>query len=382
MSEEGIDVINDAPSKGEDTETVSAASAADGLQSPAIQLLVDQNDDALASAQENDASDQPYTLDVDDSRAIDACTEESESDDNDRYFDIRTNPASLYPYIIGKEPWPHPERLSKHFQEAIRQFYMSLPEGGFGKSCGWEHRNSDDSQPDNLHSCLKIVESENFPDPLRPVAEKFLEFYMGHVYPFNCRLENILEQQIQAENYIDTVRGKWYLSALYNLPCYGTYGTPLALSVRWKAGLVRPNQFFLIQTALRIVMDFAQDWIGKCIPSPLELIDDIDRRDTTLFWYSRLLDFFSDERFRSERIESLMVRYLADDTLSMEVVDGLERANATFLQLSKEAWDPENFERRKWFGQEDYKDRLPALFDYSDPLPPTFHKFIVSQRRP
>ncbi|RPA85912.1 hypothetical protein BJ508DRAFT_411539 [Ascobolus immersus RN42] len=358
MSEQ--DAIIDAPSKGEDIETVPTGGTVGGSQLSAVQLLdeasgkepsndrgdsdASEEDDALALVQENDASDLSKKMDEEDpDRASGAFAEEADSEydwDEDpdyRTLDIRTDERylhdkeTLYPYIIGKRVWPHPERLSQHFKDTIREFYISLPQDG--ELSAWEHFNynykfiTSSEDATNLYSCLQILhDSDLFPDPLRAVIEEYLEVYIQQVYPYLQRMYEAHKERVLGDRNGTWFVAKWYIQPLLVLADYGYsefyYDGFRGLPERWKAGLVRPQQFFILETVLRAVMRFITAWVKNDIPTPSQLQKHVDRRDYTVYQYSAILAFFSDSsRFRSERLELLLVRYLTEESEN-NAVDG------------------------------------------------------------
>lgn len=125
---------------------------------------------------------------------------------------------------------------------------------------------------------------------------------------------------------------------------------PTVVAERWKAGLLRKEQVTLVEISIRKLMiqqytllecfraGVDPAWLKKFRPPAQFQLFDVPEYKTVMevFWnqfkrvfnrnQSLLKGLLCNERFRSHRLEILLLKYITEDGVNWEVVRGLEKA--------------------------------------------------------
>ncbi|RPA86536.1 hypothetical protein BJ508DRAFT_411220, partial [Ascobolus immersus RN42] len=104
------------------------------------------------------------------------------------------------------------------------------------------------------------------------------------------------------------------------------------IQARWKAGLLRGGQVLVIETLLRKLLLELTALLGERTDSIetvrlVEMERAIDRADRAI------KHFFGNARFRSERLEVLLVKYLGEPEVNTDVVRGIEIAQRKYEDI-------------------------------------------------
>lgn len=187
--------------------------------------------------------------------------------------------------------------------------------------------------------------NRNCPPQFRQIIEDCTLFYLNTLYPFTTnpfgqkcrnhrswiRLSHILRDlggpMLNFRTFRDYDRDErsYFQIRQYELE-------PPLIWKRYDSGLMREQQIQLLILVVRTMMDRIrllchtansqiefmklEDWTRTMMQIDLELI----RTNRSIHI------FFGNERFRSERLELLLTKYLLEDDINMEVVKGLESA--------------------------------------------------------
>ncbi|RPA78711.1 hypothetical protein BJ508DRAFT_153862 [Ascobolus immersus RN42] len=179
-----------------------------------------------------------------------------------------------------------------------------------------------DTHDEGSNDCL-------FPPPLRGVLQDCLLFLIRCLQPYMAR--------IGMKNYgnktkYDQVDSRKKLFGILDEFGAVSYSSRLVHSMReseaniirrWQCGLLRAEQFEL----LRIMVSKMLEEVGTLL-----IMEDVnyvkeEQRYTEMYrvlhraWLS-VFKFFGDERFRSERLEKLLIKYLAEEDVNWDVVRG------------------------------------------------------------
>ncbi|RPA76665.1 hypothetical protein BJ508DRAFT_181887 [Ascobolus immersus RN42] len=179
---------------------------------------------------------------------------------------------------------------------------------------------------EDLYNALIYVEVR--PDPklqlysLHLLMEQYTLFYMNFVLP--TFIQNMSEAEHVKLDSFDKFR------IAYFAPFFSTrYDGMIILKARQEAGLLRTNQVRLVECILRATMDVIKKWQAQVEERNEDT--DVSEITSTLFGLCEILNFFTDEQFRSERLEVLLVRYLSEvDDINIEVINGLEKAEKNY----------------------------------------------------
>ncbi|RPA76654.1 hypothetical protein BJ508DRAFT_181773 [Ascobolus immersus RN42] len=255
----------------------------------------------------------------------------------------------IYRYICGREDWPSSSLFSDAFETAITNFYQSVTpelleyEMGGGS---WI----------TLQVVLDVFFDRSYPTQLRNVTEEYLTLFMVELSPLLKSLPHSPspEEECQEEyegNILAGKPGQWlwaasqvYLTYIFShvAPSEG-FRVAVHLQSRFEAGLLRDNQAHLVEIVLRLVMGVAKAWVLEVKPRHIEHLNGLRYWSSTevkdavqvlkddLDQFHYVFAFFRDTRFRSERLEVLLVRYLRQlHDINMEVVEGLVSAEREY----------------------------------------------------
>lgn len=129
------------------------------------------------------------------------------------------------------------------------------------------------------------------------------------------------------------------------------YSPEMVVASRWKAGLLRMGQVRLIETVLRGCLESINLMIkvenrGELSDTEFEVVRLREIARVCHRTKETIVRFFGSERFRSERLELLIGRYLEEEGVNWEVVRGVDvaqreaeaRDKTMAFRLSVESW--------------------------------------------
>ncbi|RPA75776.1 hypothetical protein BJ508DRAFT_331785 [Ascobolus immersus RN42] len=162
-----------------------------------------------------------------------------------------------------------------------------------------------------------------FPPQLRGLVEECLLFYINALFPY----------------FSEQLGKPWYdfddsydprLTFINILDAFGGLvdrRIGIVISQRWRNGLLRDGQVQLLIILCRKML--VQLWALVCIPAEevneefLRVAEIMRAMERT---WKAICKFFGNERFRSERLENLLLRYLDEEEVNWDVVRGMEKA--------------------------------------------------------
>ncbi|RPA71490.1 hypothetical protein BJ508DRAFT_367733 [Ascobolus immersus RN42] len=166
----------------------------------------------------------------------------------------------------------------------------------------------------------------SYPPPLRQVIEECLLFYQHTLHPYFGEEESWETSEGLCGLTYGRIMSK-YVDMLYRLGSLKSQES--IISERWAAGLLRNSQVEILQIILRMLL--------KQISAILAIsgIDETVRLDRLTSVCTQTDDYFMkcfivSRRFRSERLEVLLLKYLAEENVNWDVVEGLEEAQRVY----------------------------------------------------
>ncbi|RPA76315.1 hypothetical protein BJ508DRAFT_379543 [Ascobolus immersus RN42] len=161
------------------------------------------------------------------------------------------------------------------------------------------------------------------PPPFREVLEELVELYIDTVFPF---FNNIGHAKLSSQR---DPKSTYHLMIEIICERHTT-----VLRQRWDCGLLRQGQVRLVEIAVRAAMTQVQSILDVVVSRPMSdqdlLLDStakIQEMMRVCIRTTESLDlFFASKKFRSERLELLLLRYLKQEDINWTVVRGVEAA--------------------------------------------------------
>ncbi|RPA77354.1 hypothetical protein BJ508DRAFT_417089 [Ascobolus immersus RN42] len=98
---------------------------------------------------------------------------------------------------------------------------------------------------------------------------------------------------------------------------------------RWESGLLRNTQVALIEGTIKTMVDEFR----SVLESDNEVLQRLFMFGGALGFYRTAIDIFTGQRFRSERLELSLLKYLADDEPpNLLVINGVEKATKSYFE--------------------------------------------------
>ncbi|RPA80609.1 hypothetical protein BJ508DRAFT_362467 [Ascobolus immersus RN42] len=191
-----------------------------------------------------------------------------------------------------------------------------------------ERQLSNTTTPNEYNGSLRTIIQylEEIPPDLRPSVHRHVALYCHRLDPFLFNTHWAANQS-QCTEVLKTEVEDLYL---YRIPKLWSPTSQLAR--RHRAGLLREEQVQLLVTAERA---FA-DELGAIIDTKVDAGTDSTLRSLTKVYicvtrYWLLLSkFLLSEQFRSEALESKLLKYLGEEEVNEELLEKLDRANWEF----------------------------------------------------
>ncbi|RPA79322.1 hypothetical protein BJ508DRAFT_141911 [Ascobolus immersus RN42] len=168
--------------------------------------------------------------------------------------------------------------------------------------------------------------------PLVPAFQKHLQFYCDYLEPFLHRYSERAENQpdptfgvrpTTSDDGVTLFTGIAYEIYLRYIGCIHFLAT-FKFRRRHEAGLMRDSQLAIVRIALRSHEDTLKALIEKDAPGGRALVEVLSE---ILRHRNLVLRFIGSQEFRSERLETLLMRYLGEDGVDMELVKTLDEIN-------------------------------------------------------
>ncbi|RPA76656.1 hypothetical protein BJ508DRAFT_330908 [Ascobolus immersus RN42] len=294
----------------------------------------------------------------------------SQEFEDSRRIIIYDERSESYQCFMGKKPWREQPRVSQKFQKAVLE-YFSNPETII------PYELDSDDWTENLLSAATTLnglssKKSEIPDPLLPACEMFLLFYITDLLPYlqslhpHCKSlgaslgwRDIISQNInrlplngnsrvgelkdQPEvQHLSRMRKMLALHCRLIISGLGKHDG--CLNQRWRAGLLRLEQVALLEQVLRACVANTAAWIdGEVTQQDSKSANTVqwdgfdDRgwrqwRDRH-FLLEKTLTFFQDGRFRSDRLEKLILGYLPQPEVNTSIVDGIALAEKDLTKI-------------------------------------------------
>jgi hypothetical protein len=169
--------------------------------------------------------------------------------------------------------------------------------------------------------------------PLHESIEAFLKFYFDEVSPFITKLQEHSSQD-QIKHYSGISQSHYHITFTFRtvLAVYLQRGS-YSVHRRYEVGLLRMQHIELLKVVLKTLM-----LDSKAIIRNVEELDENARSQLNLravVWElslagiraRKLASFFASGQFRSERLELLLMKYLEEDGVNMEIVKRLDEVD-------------------------------------------------------
>ncbi|RPA75464.1 hypothetical protein BJ508DRAFT_418129 [Ascobolus immersus RN42] len=152
---------------------------------------------------------------------------------------------------------------------------------------------------------------------LRQTAAEYILFFFQELYPY-LKSPTTKNRTCEMESLLSTITSGYVRIQYTCVWLYTISEVDASTHERWEAGLMRIEQVGLIKQIIKAAMDEARAIIR--LGGGVEEL-------TEAGWSTRhLLAFVTSNRFRSERLEILLLRCLGHDDINWKVVDGVRRA--------------------------------------------------------
>ncbi|RPA78703.1 hypothetical protein BJ508DRAFT_153828 [Ascobolus immersus RN42] len=175
---------------------------------------------------------------------------------------------------------------------------------------------------------LRSPTNYSYPPPFYDIINEFATFYITDLYPYFYLL-GIPKLDLSLND---------PRAACVNIIFQLGSCAVLKLPARWSAGLMREDQIILLKEVIRRLLAQIRGLL-ELEPSNERLrYIEIDRLSYRA--YASIITFFGSGDFRSGRLESLIVGYLAEEGVNTMVVRGVEAATRERESLST---NPEPF---------------------------------------
>ncbi|RPA84621.1 hypothetical protein BJ508DRAFT_359640 [Ascobolus immersus RN42] len=246
--------------------------------------------------------------------------------------------------------------------EIIKNHFSDLPSDSirFNPSESWEHQT--DPDVDNLfYEYLGFCGygEREFHDNFRSIIEESLLFYVQKLYPYYASLsdDSLFAHRLSCTGRADyEFEDSISCDLISMIMCLGQRylgSHRISIAQRASCGLMRREQFMLLEISFRkqidqlsVLLNYNEKNVDMDEFLLLREMDRVMRRNKEF-----LLLFVGNERFRSERLELLLLKYLAEEGVNWDVVRGLEEA-----QRYKENEAYETFERKRRLKIEYYSE--------------------------
>ncbi|RPA85821.1 hypothetical protein BJ508DRAFT_358745 [Ascobolus immersus RN42] len=263
--------------------------------------------------------------------------------------------------VEGEEPWSEPPIelhrrdvkaylegkstseaviISRELQATIRDAYAFLPDPP-GPPGVLYYKDSEIKLYDSdLFRALCAYAEPDYPQPFRGTVERMLLFYVQEFYPY-CLTLITHADSTELQQFRNTFSN--LLSAFLNPIESGAYSYVYGgrcirqLQWRYKAGLLREAQIHLInRTLIRSIACVRSLMDLHPVDARIELDDLRDFEDARVqIWHgvNNMVVFFCGARFRSERLETLILKYLDDgEDANEDVVWGIKALGHMMLR--------------------------------------------------
>ncbi|RPA86568.1 hypothetical protein BJ508DRAFT_411242 [Ascobolus immersus RN42] len=182
----------------------------------------------------------------------------------------------------------------------------------------------DDSEEDYFYACVCQILPDSeaqddyaFHPRFHPIVERYLMLYAQLIYPF---FESIGHTRCNA--HLESDPRSEYLGVILALGDNDDASRlGLAIASRWKSGLLKEEQVWLLEiVTLKLLVDVQAIMASSTMDTQYKL---------TAFGRASyrtghlIRQFLGSYRFRSARLELLLLEYIAEDGLNMELVDGI-----------------------------------------------------------
>ncbi|RPA76661.1 hypothetical protein BJ508DRAFT_330913 [Ascobolus immersus RN42] len=210
--------------------------------------------------------------------------------------------------IATQNTWPFPfyDSLALSIQSAVR----TIPIFSNWKPSGHDIQ--------FLGALQTLEEALTQTRSLQALLEQYILFFISTYLPFAMRSEAQYDILSLTQNYFavtETIAGGRRGPVLHN---------------RRIGSILRTNQLRLVEGIPRAAMDVVKKWIEET-PSYGSSTDSIKPVLSSLQYLRRIMNFLVDDRFRSERLEVLLLRYLSEtEDINRDVLEGLEKAQVEY----------------------------------------------------
>ncbi|RPA78713.1 hypothetical protein BJ508DRAFT_378184 [Ascobolus immersus RN42] len=223
-------------------------------------------------------------------------------------------------------------------------------------------RNSDHLE--YMYSLLHESSKYNCPPPFQALANDCLSFLMLELQPYCARLGMPLHcRQIR----YDALNPRVEMISI--LRCFGLR-TPFVncdtvITKRWDNGLLRSAQVQLIHILVKKTLEQARACLRLEAKGNEEEVKYTELYRIICRCRVAMARFFTSPKFRSPRLERLLMKYLAEDDINWDVVRGTDRATRIVEGSRLDFWELGDFWRQKWlYHSEDLSNDDDSAFRF------------------
>jgi hypothetical protein len=232
--------------------------------------------------------------------------------------------------------------ISPRLQSIIRTRYTFLPDPPGPPGVLYYRDSTVKLYDSDLFRALCSYSDVGYPAPFRPTIEKMLLFYVEEFYPYCLSLiEHADQDQVQRCRIMFSNLLSAFLNPIESGAYSYVYGGRCIrqLQGRWEAGLLRETQVRLICMTLERSVRYVKRLMERNPVSKRLNEGDFAAFESTRedIWYSvnNIIVLFCSSRFRSERLELLILRYVEDgEEVNSDVVEGI-MTNGTMMLKPK-----------------------------------------------
>ncbi|RPA85408.1 hypothetical protein BJ508DRAFT_322847 [Ascobolus immersus RN42] len=188
-------------------------------------------------------------------------------------------------------------------------------------------------------SVIDMLYRQEIAEPFRDLIEDWVVFLLDEMHPFVLRqLVSDYPPEFGARG-VERLHDMLAVELFFRAGCYEVSMNDLY--ERWARGMLRPNQIRLVRLVLTISLGRVRSLMERG-----ESVVDLERE---VGYFIPLMDFVTSRKFRSERLEMAIVKYLDEDGLDLDVARGVEAASHAV--------------REKMWWRQDMRERIPEVFE-------------------
>lgn len=171
-----------------------------------------------------------------------------------------------------------------------------------------------------------------YPPPFHGLVEDLILFYIDVIYPY-MRFKAAVPFDVVNSEGVLLVSHLWDILELRFINLIEYLGDPntdqfrggVIIAERYRLGLMRPHQIQLLErTYCHMMATISSTLISYSMEDEVDEKVRLFEITRAMFSASKFVRFFGASRFRSERLEVLLMRYIEEDGVDVEVARGVD----------------------------------------------------------